>query len=584
MSADRYGGAAREGHRLSRRDLLRRSAGTVGALALAGGAAGLLAACTSAAPSSSAVPASGTGGAVAAESPRPGGTLVFPSTLGDPDTLFAGLEQSTVAKRYFLFMANGLAKVRYPDWEIVPDIASTWEMSSDATTYTFKLRPGVTWHDGEPFTAEDVKFTFEFLTDKRMPGPLLPKFSLIQGAPDWKAGRAQGISGIQVVAPDQVKFTLSSRNALFLSNTATTIILPKHVLKDVDPATAAKHPFSRQPVYTGPFKLEEWKSLERITWKANVQFFGGRPLLDGIVVRNVPDQTVGVQMVKTGEATCIVELPADQFAAFQNDPKYTTAQYRRAYPWFIEPVITNPKNAFFADVNVRRAMSHAIDRDTVVKNYFKGLAEPAYNWVSSDYWMYDPKVATYPYDPAKAKALLDAAGWLPGPDGIRQKDGKRIEFTLNVHPATVEWAQLVLPMFQALGMTFKINNMEFTAWIAQLKVDGHEASINASTGPTNDPRVVLGSFETPRSIGLDRTGYNDPEVTDLFKRARNAASRDDEKRLYDQILEKVAQNGPYIYLWAPKTLYAGSAKLAIPKMSNGDAEFYQKIPTFWFRP
>jgi ABC-type transport system substrate-binding protein len=99
----------------------------------------------------------------------------------------------------------------------------------------------------------------------------------------------------------------------------------------------------------------------------------------------------------------------------------------------------------------------------------------------------------------------------------------------------------------------------------------------------NDPRVVLGSFETPRSVGVDRTGYNDPEVNDLFKRARSATSRDEEKKLYDQILEKVALNGPYIYMWAPKTLWVGTKKLVIPKMSNGDYEFYQKMPLFWFQ-
>ena len=117
----------------------------------------------------------------------------------------------------------------------------------DRLTYTFKLRPGITWHDGQPFTAQDVKFTFEFLTDRRLTAPLLSKFALINGARDFKDGKAKEISGIQIIGTDQVKFALIARNALFLSNAATTIMLPMHLLKDVDPSAALKHPFSGRP-------------------------------------------------------------------------------------------------------------------------------------------------------------------------------------------------------------------------------------------------------------------------------------------------------------------------------------------------
>ncbi|HEX5502287.1 MAG TPA: ABC transporter substrate-binding protein, partial [Thermomicrobiales bacterium] len=444
LSSTMGGGAPRPG--LSRRAFLRRAA----AVAFAFPAAGtLLAACggqsaptptsapagatapapagTTAPPPATAAPAGQTAStatpAAARPAAAPGGQAVV--SLGEPDTLLSGASRTALAGEIYTFTADGLARFRYPDMEAVPDLAEKWDVSPDGKTYTFALRQGVKWQDGQPFSAQDVKFSFETWAHPKWPGPLSPNLALIEGAAAYKQGQATAISGIAIPDDGHVRFTLTAAVATFLATSATGALLPRHLLQDVSPADVQKSPFARKPVYTGPFMVQSWQTGEGLTFAAFPDAFAGPPKLATLVGRDYPDQTTAINALRTGESQLGFVAP-DQFDQFARDPTFRTQQLAGSQGVFLTFDLTNP---LFADKRVRQAISHAIDRKGLIAALFRGKADPSFGVASPLSWLYNPDAPRFDFDVAQAKQLLDAAGWQPGADGIRAKDGKKFSFT-----------------------------------------------------------------------------------------------------------------------------------------------------------
>lgn len=549
--------------RISRRDLLKWS----GAFALATGGIDLLAACSSPTTTSASPAVAPSGGATATTAPKVGGQAVIASSSALPDVFVAGAENVTVARIYNKnWIGDALVRVRQPEWTAAPSLAESWTSPADGLTYSFKLRQGVKFHDGRPFSAADVKFTYEYLAHPKFPVPLPSHIANIVGAREYKAGSAKEITGISTSGDDQVRFSITERTALFINTTAAVVILPRHLLKDVDPASVRTASFATKPIYTGPFMLDDWKPAEFISFKANPDYFAGRPYLGSIILRIIPDQTVVNQMLRTGEIIA-GSIPADVYESFKKDPDFNVFVPQQPYPGFIEFDIAK---GVLSDISVRQAFSHAIDRETLTKTLFRGLATPGLRFIDdpSSPW-FNPKVPTFPYDPARAKELLDQAGWKPGTDGIRVKNGKRLEFLVDVTPGSnTTTALALLPMAQAVGITFKLNTLDFGAWLARLGTgEGkHEASPNGATSADSDPRFVLAAtFESPRATGPDRTGFRNDEVNQLFKQARLATTPAEEKKAYDRILEIADAQAIMAYTWFTASAYAYNKKLVLPR-------------------
>jgi peptide/nickel transport system substrate-binding protein len=221
-------------------------------------------------------------------------------------------------------------------------------------------------------------------------------------------------------------------------------------------------------------------------------------------------------------------------------------------------------------------MSHAIDRAAIVEALFLGRAEPNYSLTSPLSWIHNPNVPRFEFDPDRANALMDEAGWTLGDDGVRTKDGERFEFTLNLTQRFQEWALAIQPMLAAIGIAFQINVLEFGTWIAQLEVGKYEGAVGGWINFIIDPRADLqAQFESPRPV--DATGYDNEEVDELFVQARLAMSREDEKELYDQIQEIVEGDAVYVYLWRPQDLLVVRSDLSVPEVST-QGELYARLP------
>ncbi|TMB98301.1 MAG: ABC transporter substrate-binding protein [Chloroflexi bacterium] len=512
------------------------------------------------------------GGATSAPTAKVGGQAII--SLGEPDTL-GPTSRALVGAYIFSFIANGLVRLKYPDMTVVPDLADSFSPSSDGKTYTFNLHKGVKWHNGQAFSADDVKFTFEFMAHPNNPAPLSIDLANIVGAKDFKEKKATEITGVKASA-DKIEISLIAPSPNFLTSLAVTKILPKAVLANVSPADIAKDPFARKPIYTGPFKVDEWKSGESVTYSAFTDHFRGRPNLDKIVQRIFPDPSTALAELRSGGIQQAF-VTADQFADFQSNPQYQTQQLAGTTGWFLSWDMTN-KTFPFGEKPFRQAVSMAIDRKTLVATVFKGLADENYSLASPLSWVYNANAPKNPFDQAKAKQLLDDLGWKVGSGGIREKGGVRLEYATMVTTTTRDWFLAIQPMLQAVGIgTTKVDVVDFPTWISRLNVGKYESTVNGWGNFAIDPRSDLAAhFRSPRTSG-DATGYKNDQVDALFAQAATAVSQEEQKRIYDQIQMLAEGDAVYAYLIRPKVLEVNVKALSLPQ-AKIQAEIYDGMP------
>jgi peptide/nickel transport system substrate-binding protein len=564
-----------QGH-LGRRAFIRRAAALgvsastiIAALEACGGSNG-----TSSTPqAASASPATKPAGTPSAAKPAAkGGQAVI--SLSEPTTLLSGVTRQLIQAWIYSFIANGLTKLHKPDMTVQPDLAESWTTSPDGTSTTFTLHQGVKWQDGQPFSADDVKFTFEYLAHPDWPGPLTSEIAIIQGADAYKKKQATEITGIKVLDATHVQFTLTGSFGLFLAtSTARNYLLPRHILKDVAPPDAAKSPFARKPIYTGPFMVQEWKAGEQITFKAFPDCFAGAPQLDTIVARIIPDRATELAELRSGGIEMTFVSP-DQYDDFVKDSTtYHTQQLAGATGFYLTFDETLP---LFTDPHVRQAMSHAIDRKAVIAALLNGKGDPNFSLASPLTWVYNANLPKFDYDVARAKQLLDAAGWPAGSDGVRVKDGKRFESKITVSSEdTQNYAVAVQPFLKSVGITAQIDRVDPGVANTKVKVSGgYEGTVTSWGNLFVDPRADLSNgFLAPRIV--DATGYNNPQVNDLFKKADNSTKQEEQKQLYDQIQQIAEGDGVNVYLWRPYPLLVSRNTLMVPEVKSQGELFAQ---------
>ncbi len=511
---------------------------------------------------------------------RAGGQAII--SFGEPDTLLMSESRALVSAYIRSFIANGLVRLKYPDMTVIEDLADKYVVSPDGKTYTFDLHPGVKWQDGQAFSSDDVKFTFEYFAHPNNPKPLIDDLANVVGVKEFKAKQASEISGLKLSpGTNRVEISLIAPSTSFLVNVATYIIMPRHVLQDVQPPDFPKHPFARQPIYTGPFKVDEWKSGESITYSAFADHFKGRPKLDKVVQRIFPDPTTAVTELRSGGIQQAFISNPDQFADFQSNSNYATQQLAGTLGWFFSWDMTNTTFPF-GEKDFRIAVSRAVDRKTLVDSLFRGLAEPGRSLASPLSWIYNANAPSYDYDPDMSRKLLDGLGWMVGSDGIRVKGGQRLEYAMMVTSTTKDWFLAIQPMLQAVGIGIsKVDVVDFPTWISRLNVGKYESTMNGWGNFAIDPRADLAAhFWSPTKAARgDGTGYKNEPVDQLFTQATKATSHDEEKRLYDQIQMLVEGDCVYAYLVRPKQLGASSNNLVLPT-ARIQAEIYDALPSW----
>lgn len=401
---------------------------------------------------------------------------------------------------------------------------------------TWKLRPGIKWHDGVPFTSADVKFTVDAINSPSYNPESTDGFDRITSV-DTPDSLTAVVHYKERYAPYELQFIRGA--------------LPKHVLegKDIDRATE----YNRNPLGTGPYKVTEWKTGEYILLEKVPNYWQGAqyPKINRILFKFIPNTTTRINQLKSGEAHIAALVPWDKYREIKNVPGLTIHQVMgNSY----EHITLNERQVpAFKNVRVRRALIHAIDRQLLAKTILDGLAPVIDGSIQPLSWAFTDSVMKYPYDTVKAKALLDEAGWKDSNgDGIRDKDGKPFAFTLMTQAGFAireNVAQAVQRQLRSVGIDARIQLVDGTA-ISSLWFDGKfDAMLHWWHMPA-DPEITtfFASDRTPPA-GRNINFIADDSLDKLMYASDREIIRDKRRALLVAAQKRLAELAPEIPLY-----------------------------------
>lgn len=537
---------------LSRRRLLTLTATATGA-ALAGA---LLAACGGASPLSGETGATtSTGGT----SP-PSTSTTVPSTGGDqtPTTatqtaaagssapsgqIIVGLSQEPTAfhplmpgievdqgVRFALFSPLWAVDDKGAFYPVLAEDVPTVQnggISEDGLTWTIRLRDNVKWHDGHPFSADDVEFSLGLIMD-----------------PDFKASSRLGydqISNINVASPTEITWKMERSYAPLMSILASTFIVPKHILVDAtDPNETS---LNTNPIGTGPFVWSERTAGDHITLKANTDYFGEGPYVEQLVFKYIPDLNALYTQFKTGAVDYIgiQGIPTNYYAEAKTLDKVVV--HVGPSP-SIEQIRMNHGRPQFQDRAVREALYLAIDKKTIIDKVYYGLPATAESYLPQQSWAYNPDLPPHEFNPEKAIEILDAAGWKIGTDGIREKDGVKLAFSNSTtagNQVREQAQQLIQQTWRDIGVALEIKNLPAAVvwgdFSRESQYDSQMVGITFGRGPDPDVTTSFASTAIPvkGGSGGNNAQYENSEVDVLLKQGVETIDRDQRKSIYQRL-------------------------------------------------
>jgi len=476
-----------------------------------------------------------------------GGTLVA-AIDSDPGGLNPAITTSGATHTASELMFNGLVSY-VPGQDPQPELAESWEVEEGGALYRFRLRRGVVWHDGEPFTASDVVFTFE---------KLLFKFHS-------RTAASVGAAIESITAPDDatVEFRFSEPYAPLLRQLDVTEapILPEHVYGKGDPL---ENPANNQPVGTGPFKLEEYRPDTEIRLVANPDYFEkGLPRLDTVVMRIIPDPANQVVALESGEVDWLFGVPGPDLTRLRGsgDFGFLRTTVNPGGSNCVMTVSFNLERPMFQDVRVRRALAMALDREQFVDRVLFGQGKVAAAPISSGIpGASAPGLAGMPvFDRAGAERLLDEAGWRRDGDGVRRaegvagvEDGTRLSFDFLHFPNFAGYGQLLKAQLAAVGADVTLVPLEPPVF-AETVFSARDFDTNIISYCNGaDPEIGVKRMYVSSTIGpvpfSNSSAYRNGEVDRLFDEARATLDEGQRSEIYRRIQELLVQDLPYVWL------------------------------------
>jgi peptide/nickel transport system substrate-binding protein len=434
---------------------------------------------------------------------------------------------------------NGLLKYD-KDLQVACDLAESYDVSKDGLEITFKLRKDVKWHDGQPFTARDVKYTYEALTDPNTRTPYSSNFTIIKK--------------FKIVDDYTVKVYY---DAPFAPNLQSWMmpVLPEHIFRGQDINNASAN---RNPVGTGPYKFKSWQTDQKITLTSNGGYFKGRPYINRYIVQVVPDQAVQFLELRN-ESLDSVGLSPDQWNAyesfFEKYDKYRYPSHAFTYMGF------NMSMEPFGDKNFRKAMQYAVNKKDIIDGVLLGTGKEAAGPYPPHVWAHNPNLKMSEYDPQKAAEILKELGFEDvNKDGLLEYKGKRFEFTITTNQGNKQrelTAQIVQEQLKKIGIKANIRIIEFSTFVNQYiaKREFEAIIMGWSLALDPDQYSLWHSKETgPRQYNM--LGYSNPRVDEILIEARSTFDTDKRRKLYYEMQEIMAEDIPCIFLYYPETLLA----------------------------
>jgi len=504
-----------------------------------------------------------TAAASSGKKPKRGGTFI---TMGHQDVPYLSPDDAGPTVWYVLTynVHEALLKVD-ENFKLVPVLAESYQVSSDGKTWTFKLRKGVKFHDGMPFTSADVKYYYDWLRE--------PKNAAINQS------NFNDVASVEAPDPSTIIVTLSRVFVPFGALSATIGIPAKHV-HEKGGETAYK---KGTPVGTGPYKLMELKLGDHVTLQAFDDYWAGRPWIDFWRENIVPETSVRAIALRTGDADSSTwPLAPEDTLNFIKDPKFQTY---RAPGVAVNHFPLNTTRPLLSDKRVRQAMMYAMDRDAMVKDLLKGLAVKATSNLSPALeFYYEPNVTQYPRDLDKAKALLKDAGWTPGPDGILvNAQGQKFSVVCIVFSGDSlrkSEAEIAQRNFKEVGIDMQLKEMETTAALNVERAGDYDIGLfnwtyGGSGGDPNAQALYKGNTNA-------WSRWDNPDAQKLLE--AGAAELDSEKRkkIYSDLQKLVAQEVPFLYVMYWETILFFNKRIkGMPDKATNPYWLYQDFAKYW---
>lgn len=425
--------------------------------------------------------------------------------------------------RVLELVLNGLV-TKDPSGSLLPDLAESWEILDAGHRYRFHLRKGVRFHDGRPFTATDVAWTFGTIVDGSVATAKRSSFRLVEA--------------VEVVDDSTVDFRLSQpHGALLVDLTAEQGIIPEGTSSDEA---------NDNPIGTGPFRLVE-RRADAVVLEPYAQYHGGAPEITRLTLREIPDSTVRVLELRKGSVQLVVNgLTPDQVPAFRDNPSFRVVEApgsNYAYLGF------NLEDAALSDVRVRRAIALALDRQQLVESLWRGLAVVTETMMPSGHWARAEDLEPIERDLAAAKALLDAAGY-PDPDGDGPGKRLRLTYKTSTNEDSVLQAQIVQAMLAEAGIDIEIRSYEFATFYSDIKQGNFQLYSLTWTGVI-DPHIynlVLHSRSVPPD-GANRNRFQNAEFDRLIDAGARLADPAERRPFYVEAQRILAEELPYVSLY-----------------------------------
>lgn len=418
--------------------------------------------------------------------------------------------------------------------QVVPALAESWDFDEESCTYTFHLAAGVKWHDGEAFTAEDVKFTIEAIMDPENGSENAPNF--------------EDVLQITVIDELTISFQLSAPNVAFIDYMCMPI-LPEHLLQGEDMQTSD---FFRAPVGTGPYKLESWVEGQAITLVKNEDYFQGAPNIDRVIFKIVTDDSAKALQLQSGELDLALLTPRDA-QLFADDSAYTcydmpTSDYRG--------IMFNFNNDYWTqNRDIIPAICYALDREAIVNAVLLGQGMVAYGPLQRNIYN-NENVEQYSYDPDQARQVLESVGCTLGEDGFYYRDGEKLGFTITVgagDQVRLDIAQISAQLLRQVGLDVNVEVPAQVDWANQ------QAYLIGWGSPFDADDHTYKVFGTDK--GANYSGYSNALVDQYLTEARQSDDPEVRAAAYAAFQQALAEDPAYAFICYVDANYVASAAL-----------------------
>lgn len=485
---------------------------------------------------------------------RRGGRLVE-GWLNDARTLNPLFVTDPISAHATSLLFNGLVRLNPDTLQPEGDLALRWTTLPEEKGFLFSLREKITFHDGRPCTAEDVKFTYDLLLSERVNAPRQADLTAI-------------IDSVTVKSPTEVEFRFKQAFAPFLATHASYGILPRHRLASLDPGRIEQSEFSgARPVGTGPFLIRSWVRGSALTLGRFDGYLTGPPYLDEVVLKVIPDPDLLQTQLKVGEVDLALIRPSavDELSRQQNLFLSRVDSLSITYLVFqLDPA----RSTLFQDRRLRQALGYALDRETMLRVAQSGIGRLASGTIPPPSWAASDTLSSrLSHDVGRAEQLLDGSGWRKESDGIRAREGKRLSFDLLTNRGSSgnrsreQYAQLIQEQWRKIGVEAKPVLVDFQEVVTRLRrTHEFDVCLTSFTCDADPDQRLLWSTDAYRS-GFNAGKFSNPALDKQMNDALQIGDQSRRRELYRRIQETILEEMPAIVLDYPQQVYALNKRL-----------------------